>query len=413
VAISPDGEWLTTGSPGKNGIQVWRLRAATRVAQPRTEGYGNAQFSPEGKWLMTAGPPCRLWEVGTWSAGPEIGGEGLGFSLDGRLLVVRDPDTALRLVETETGHALARLTNPGRGEAWWATFSPDGSRLVVNDRDAHAVHVWDLRALRRQLAGMSLDWCAPAYSDDDPAAPSAPPLPPLQILPPADPIAQGPAPGSRGRGDEAAADWARAFAAGAPDRPYLWFERAILHLAVSDGAGYRSACQHLLDVLRRDEESAWLEYAAHACALAPEGSAEAAQALRLAERRAYLVPMTWSEHALGLALYRAGRFVESDARLRASLDRDPDWDYHVLNWMVLAMAQQRLGRSEQARSWLDRVERWVAARLRDRPGEADRSVPENWHWRDGLLLHLLLHEARALIGAGLPELPDDVFARPQ
>ena len=63
----------------------------------------------------------------------------------------------------------------------WPTFSPDGSRLVVTTNDGPAVHVWDLRAIRKHLAGMGLDWDAPAYPDDDPASPSAPPLPPLQV----------------------------------------------------------------------------------------------------------------------------------------------------------------------------------------------------------------------------------------
>ena len=62
-----------------------------------------------------------------------------------------------------------------------AAFSPDGSRLVVSTNDGPAVHVWDLRAIRRDLADMGLDWDAPAYSEDDPAGPSAPPLPPLQV----------------------------------------------------------------------------------------------------------------------------------------------------------------------------------------------------------------------------------------
>ena len=44
-----------------------------------------------------------------------------------------------------------------------------------------AVHVWDLRAIRKRLAAMGLDWDAPAYSDDDPAAASVPSLPPLQV----------------------------------------------------------------------------------------------------------------------------------------------------------------------------------------------------------------------------------------
>src|SRR5262249_13997918 len=58
-----------------------------------------------------------------------------------------------------------------------AAFSPDGSRLVVTTNDGPAVHVWDLRAIRRRLAPMGLDWDAPPYPESDPAGPSAPQLP--------------------------------------------------------------------------------------------------------------------------------------------------------------------------------------------------------------------------------------------
>ena len=118
----------------------------------------------------------------------------------------------------------------------------------------------------------------------------------------------------------------------------------------------------------------------------------------------------WSEHVVGLALYRAGLFAEADARLRASLEHDSGWDHQVLDWLVLAMADYRLGRLEEARSWLERAETWVAPRLRGLPGGADRGVPENWHWRDGVLLHLLLRRIRPLLPEGLPKLPDDPFA---
>ena len=87
---------------------------------------------------------------------------------DGRLVVVIDADKALRLVETETGRTVARLESPDSCNATYATFSPDGSRLVVVTNDGPAVHVWDLRAIRRHLASMNLDWDAPAYSNLEP-----------------------------------------------------------------------------------------------------------------------------------------------------------------------------------------------------------------------------------------------------
>ena len=96
-------------------------------------------------------------------------------------MVVRIESKVIRLVETETGRTLARLESPDLCDVQSATFSPDGSRLVVTTNDGPAVHVWDLRAIRKHLAGMGLDWDAPAYSDDDPANPALPPLPPLKV----------------------------------------------------------------------------------------------------------------------------------------------------------------------------------------------------------------------------------------
>jgi hypothetical protein len=84
---------------------------------------------------------------------------------------------------------IARLESPDSSDVW-PTFSPDGSRLVVVPASYPAVFVWDLRLVRSRLTEMGLDWEAPAYSDDDPAASSLPLLPPLQFDagPPADEI---------------------------------------------------------------------------------------------------------------------------------------------------------------------------------------------------------------------------------
>ena len=101
---------------------------------------------------MTSTSPCRLWAVGTWREARQIGGDGLCFSPDGRLVVVQDASKVIRLVETETGRTLARLESPDLCGVRSATFSPDGSRLVVTTNDGPAVHVWDLRAIRRHLA---------------------------------------------------------------------------------------------------------------------------------------------------------------------------------------------------------------------------------------------------------------------
>ncbi len=180
VAVSPDGEWLATGNHETTGAQVWRIRDGSHVRDLRVDGITRVAFSPDGKWLMTSPSPCRLWAVGTWEE-RQIGGQGRCFSPDGRLTVVTDADKAILLLKTDSGRRVARLESPDSCTASWMTFSPDGARLVVVTRDGPAVHVWDLRAIRRRLAAMNLDWDEPAYPDDDPADSSALPLPPLQV----------------------------------------------------------------------------------------------------------------------------------------------------------------------------------------------------------------------------------------
>jgi WD40 repeat protein len=181
VAVSPDGEWLATGSHNATGIQIWRVHDGARVTELPVMGPVRVEFSPDGKWLMTSAAPCQLWAVGTWQKQTPIGGEGRCFSPDGRPVVVMDADNALRLVECSSGRSVARLESPDSCNALYANFSPDGSRLALTTKDGPAVHVWDLRAIRRRLRSMSLDWDAPAFSDDDPADARALPLPPLQI----------------------------------------------------------------------------------------------------------------------------------------------------------------------------------------------------------------------------------------
>ncbi len=165
VSLSPDGQWLATNSFAASGVRVWRIQDGKEVPDLQIVEPGDAVFSPDGNWL--AGPNGRRWEVGTWREGQKGGGSGHCFSPDGRMVVVTDADKVQRLIEADTGRTLARLESPDQSGVWGATFSPDGTRLVLATNDGPAVHVWNLRAIRRKLAKMKLDWDAPSYPDID------------------------------------------------------------------------------------------------------------------------------------------------------------------------------------------------------------------------------------------------------
>src|SRR5262249_27891691 len=68
----------------------------------------------------------------------------------------------------ESGAELARLEVPLQTRLGPRCFTPDGTRLIAVESDTQALHIWDLRAIRAQLADLGLDWDLSSYP---PAAP--------------------------------------------------------------------------------------------------------------------------------------------------------------------------------------------------------------------------------------------------
>src|SRR5262249_38083178 len=68
----------------------------------------------------------------------------------------------IQLVRPATAREIATLAAPSPSAITALCFSPDSSRLgVANGREG--VHLWDLRAIRQQLAALGLDWNLPPY----------------------------------------------------------------------------------------------------------------------------------------------------------------------------------------------------------------------------------------------------------
>jgi WD40 repeat protein len=164
VAVSPDGEWVVTGShSAPRGGKVWEARTGKLVKDLPSGGW--VCFSPDGKRLLNGGTydirPLRRWNVGSWAEIPfqePLEGNIPAFSRDGKLLVLESGNGIARLVEAATGKEYARLEDPDQHRSSGYAFSPDGRHLVSATGDGHCVHVWDLAAIRRQLAELGLDW---------------------------------------------------------------------------------------------------------------------------------------------------------------------------------------------------------------------------------------------------------------
>jgi WD40 repeat protein len=105
-----------------------------------------------------------MWEIGTWrqvwelsrrSAGELIGPA--AFSPDGRMIALCPAVNLLQLVETQTGRKIASLDAPIPKNIGPMAFSPDSATLAASTFDSE-IQLWDLRALRQELARLNLDW---------------------------------------------------------------------------------------------------------------------------------------------------------------------------------------------------------------------------------------------------------------
>jgi len=423
IALSHDSELVAYIDSDVN-VKVWDVATARGLAfsgPQALRGWHSLAFrSSQDLVYISSDGVAVVWDVTANRLVRTIGQPGafegfhIAVSPDGRWLAAEATPSSVAVVDLDRGEVIFTFRDE-RSPIWSLAWSPDARRLAVGLSDGGLV-IWDLERVRALLAESGID--APSTSAHGEERQGPRPVPVLDLDRVAalhqqaeQDLARADAAATSSRWEEAAAAFGRIFTERAPDPPERWFEHAVLRLAVGDAAGYRSVCANMVEALRKNRQLAWLEFTAHACALAPDGPAEKARAVRLAElRTSYILEIPWNDHVLGLALYRAGRFGEADIRLRHSFEGDPGWEFSVLNWLVLAMANQRLGRPAEGRRWLERADRWITSRLRGRPGGADRAIPENWRWRDGILLHLLHREARAVVNPGPPDLPADLFA---
>jgi tetratricopeptide (TPR) repeat protein len=302
---------------------------------------------------------------------------------------------------------------------------------VVTTNDGPAVHVWDLRAIRRRLAEKGLDWDAPAYSDDDPADPSLPPLPPITVdfglltariehyiesanslidrysarlqEDPNDAEAYHHRAHARAdlrRLEKAIADLTEAIRL-RPGDAHLREFRGNAHIYLSQ---YEAAIADLEAALRLKPDQPLVRDSLAECynnrvwelATGADASRHIERALDLIERALRLTPgRQVSLNTMGVVQFRAGRYAEAIATLERSLDAGQG-QYDAFDLFFLAMAHQMLGDRDQARDCYDRAVRW----------------------RRGAH-HLNAHVSRELAGFQkeaevlLTDLPDDVFAGPR
>jgi serine/threonine protein kinase/WD40 repeat protein len=182
-ALSPDGRWALTHTArnGKGGIKIWDTSDGKPVNWQPPAGDDFQFFTPDGRWLVTRPPgkaSLRFWRVGSWQSGPTLPNPSppdasLWPLSNGAILGLHGGPEPVWLIHARTGKALATLEPPRDIGPTGVAVSPDGTRLVVGTSN-HTIHVWDLRAIRRGLAEIGLDWDQRPYPPADGTGPVLP-----------------------------------------------------------------------------------------------------------------------------------------------------------------------------------------------------------------------------------------------
>jgi tetratricopeptide (TPR) repeat protein len=276
-----------------------------------------------------------LLVVGTWLWVALERAKGERQAREHQAKLAREAEEALGQATTLRAQARAEGA-PGK----WAEARAQARRAetLLEQGLGRPVLAEQVRALLRQLEEEEADHRKPAQLEQ---------------------VRLGRAHAGRREWEKAVACYDRALKLAPTDEGHFWFEYAAVLLLSGDRAGYRQACAGMV---RRCGQAPQLRayHVARACTLGPgsvPGPARPGQ-LAEAELRANAESF-WSLTQLGALRYRAGAFEEAVPLFERSLRADGKPGRAVVNWLWLALAEQRRGKTEEARRWLDKAAKWL------------------------------------------------------
>ncbi len=167
VFLSDDREVLanSTTEMGRAALKIHDAQTGREVRTlAQTRGY-HVRPSGDGRWIAlgTGANDSTLLRTADWTTGPALpvelqgAGKNAALSADGAWIAIATGNM-IGLVRISDGTVVAHLENTRSGTyVPELGFSPDGSRLTLCWENG-LLTIWDLKALRAELAARGLDW---------------------------------------------------------------------------------------------------------------------------------------------------------------------------------------------------------------------------------------------------------------
>jgi WD40 repeat protein len=165
AAISSDGRWVATGSYTENGVKIWALPSGTLHRTIEYPGLAlSLSFSGDSTGLWISGRQgLRRFSTKDWTLST---GRPIGIALDSTAISPVEDYIASITRNEILLHRCADLTEVARIQIpGWAgrigsatlAFSNDGRQLALHAA-LGAVIIWDIPALREELAALGMSW---------------------------------------------------------------------------------------------------------------------------------------------------------------------------------------------------------------------------------------------------------------
>jgi signal transduction histidine kinase len=165
LAVSLDGKWVVAGADTLERIPtIWDAQTG-KVTRHLDSEPGNVTLSPDGRWLVVVGTGfCTVWDTTTWQQKWQRSRAAMlttfgaaAFAADGSFMAFSPSVDEIELAEPDTGEHIASLSGPNIVAITGLRLAADGRLLAAPSSDGR-IHVWDLAALRGNLARFGLDW---------------------------------------------------------------------------------------------------------------------------------------------------------------------------------------------------------------------------------------------------------------
>jgi serine/threonine protein kinase/WD40 repeat protein len=186
ISISPDGAFIAAARNSGESIDLYRTDSGESARKlsvlkdtPVPKAYntpswslGEVRFTPDSKYVITAGWVVRVFDVATGLAVYRFPHEsfcrGSAVSPDGAILATAASDAKLRIWDLRNPSDTPLRTFDLMDSAWSADFSPDGQHIAIGYLSSPFVQVFDVAngSLLQTLGGRGTDTARARFSPD-------------------------------------------------------------------------------------------------------------------------------------------------------------------------------------------------------------------------------------------------------